>query len=227
VNDTTICLSGWGQPHDALSAIAPDATHFDYAHHATPEEAISAIANAAKNHERIIGWSLGGQLAVRGIAAGLIKPKQLILVAVPFQFVKNKILPIGMPQDTYDLFIQNYAKNPARTLRKAWDLIAYNDVREAQVKSKLAKHDQKNVMEKNWGRWLEHLNDFSCNDLRFENFPPTLIIHGDQDAVVRYEQAQFFARHLPQYTLETLPGCGHAPHWHDTQKIQELIKKHV
>lgn len=223
----TLALSGWGQPHDALHAIVPDATHFDYAHHATPEEAIAAIAEAAKNHDRIIGWSLGGQLAVRGIAAGLIKPKKLVLIGVPFQFVKNDALTIGMPKDTYHLFSENYAANPERTLRKAWDLIAYNDVHEERVKSVLAKHDRKKVMENNWGRWLEHLKIFSCRELRFDHFPATLIIHGDQDAVVRYEQADFFTRHLPHSRVETMPGCGHAPHWHDTQKIQELIEKHV
>jgi pimeloyl-ACP methyl ester carboxylesterase len=223
----TLALSGWGQPQDALAAIAPNATHFDYAQHDSPETAIVAMADAAKKHDRIIGWSLGGQLAVRGIAEGLIQPKHLVLIGVPFQFVKNGVLALGMPRDTYDIFIQNYANNPERTLKKAWELIAYGDVREEQVKSMLAKHNPKKVVEKNWQRWLTHLQHFSCNDLRFEKFPPTLIIHGDQDAVVRYEQAKFFARHLPHSRVETMPGCGHAPHWHDTQKIRDLIERHV
>jgi pimeloyl-[acyl-carrier protein] methyl ester esterase len=223
----TLALSGWGQPHDALAAIAPDATHFEYAHHDSAEEAITAIAKAAKNHERIIGWSLGGQLAVRAIAEGLIKPKKLVLIGVPFQFVKNNSLPIGMPAGTYDTFKQNYAANPDRTLRKSWELIAYGDSEEAKIKLQLGKHDRKKILEKNWQRWLEHLNNFSCDTLRFENFPPTLIIQGDQDAIVRYQQAEFFARHLPHSRLHTMPGCGHAPHWHDTQKIQELIENYV
>jgi len=223
----TLCISGWGQPHDALISIAPDATHFEYAHHNSPEEAIAALIEAAQSYERIIGWSLGGQLAVRAISQGLIKPKKLVLIGVPFQFVRDKKLNLGMPRDTYDIFCANYAENPERTLKKSWNLIAYGDVREVQVKAYLTTLGRKKMLEKNWHRWLEYLNGFSCADLNFAHFPPTLLIHGDKDAVVWHEQSQHFVKHLPHSTLETFIGCGHAPHWHDAKKVSELIAKHV
>jgi pimeloyl-[acyl-carrier protein] methyl ester esterase len=220
-----LCLSGWGQPHDALAVIAPDATHIDYAHHAV-EQALEAIA-AAGHHDRVIGWSLGGQLAVRAISHGIIKPKQLVLIAVPFQFVKNEALPLGMPRDTYDQFKQNYSTNPKRTLNKAWELISYGDVRDKYVREQLAKHDKNKVLQADWWRWLHDLEKFSCEGLTFDAFPPTLLIHGDKDAVVWTEQSERFAGLIDRSTLEIWPGCGHAPHWHDTDKLKKLIETHV
>ena len=63
----TLCLSGWGQPADALASIAPDATHLGYTHHDNVADVLSAIAKEAARYDRIIGWSLGGQLAVRAV----------------------------------------------------------------------------------------------------------------------------------------------------------------
>ncbi len=223
----TFCLSGWGQPHDALSSIAPDAMHFDYAHHGSADAAIADIAKAAQAFDSIVGWSLGGQLAVRAVSKGLLKPKKLVLIGVPFQFVRGDVLKIGMPRDTYDLYCDNYKTNPERTLKKSWDLIAYNDTREADVKANLDKQNRKKELERNWHRWLQELSQFSCDDLDFRAFPPTLLIHGDKDAVVWHEQAEHFAKRMPKATLEIWRGCGHAPHWHDSEKLRESIKRHV
>jgi len=222
-----LTLSGWGQPHDALAAIAPDATHFDYSHFANVDEALAAISEAAKNHEAIIGWSLGGQLAVRAVANGLIFPKKLVLIGVPFQFVRNENLSLGMPQDQFQKFRDNYEKNPARTLAKAWDLVAIADANEDAVKAKLQQFDRAKMLEKNWLGWLDMLNDFSCETLDFSHFPHTLLLHGMQDAVVAYNQSKQFAKLVPQAKHISLPDAGHAPHLHDLELVQSHIKEHL
>ncbi len=223
----TLALSGWGQPHDALAAILPDATHLDYAHHESAEAAIKAIVAAGKSHAHIVGWSLGGQLAARAVSQGLLRPEKLTLIGVPFQFVANEKLKIGMPRDVYKTFCDNYVSHPERTLRKAWELIAYGDEKEPHVRARLAEQNREKELERGWQRWLQQLDNFNCEGLIWENFPPTLLIHGDKDAVVWHEQAQHFGKYMPQSRLETLRGCGHAPHWHDTRKIRELIERHV
>lgn len=222
----TLAVSGWGQPYDALSGIAPDATHIDYTQLAEAERALEAIAKAAPGHDLAIGWSLGGQLLVRAIAAGMLRPKKLVLIAPSFRFVKKKN-GIGMPEDTFRMFRDNYAANPERTLKKAWDLIAYGDAHAAEVKKHLARHDMKKVLAGNWQAWLDDLERFSCEGLAFKDFPPTLLVHGDRDAVVYPEQARRFMEVLPQARLATFEGCGHAPHWHDAKRVKELCSMHA
>ena len=96
----TLALSGWGQPYDALKELLPDAKHMDYARYDTPEAALSAMADTAMGYKRIVGWSLGGQLAVRAIAAGLVMPEKLVLIATPFQFVEMGKHSLGMRRDS-------------------------------------------------------------------------------------------------------------------------------
>ena len=219
-----LALSGWGQPHDTLFDIAPEnTTHFDYTDYTTIESALMAIAQQAKNHDAVIGWSLGGQLAVRAVASGLMLPKKLVLIGVPFQFVHSDKIKIGMPRDKFQKFRDNYAKNAQHTLAKAWELIVLNDKNSDYVRAQFTKYNQNVMLEKNWLHWLDMLDGFSCGELDFSQFPPSLLLHGVQDAVVEHTQAHEFAKVIPQAKHIIMENAGHAPHWHDTQ----FVKRHI
>ena len=224
----TVTLSGWGQPHDALFVLAPDALHIDYASAANVNEAIEKIAIQAYDAHCVIGWSLGAQLAVRAIAGGYISPKRLLLIAPPFQFVADREIPHGMKPDLYEKFADNYKNNPARTLKKAWELLVKDDSNEEGVRGYIAQQNPQNMLAYDWKRWLDELEAYSCKRLDFSAMPPTLIVHGDKDVVISIEQSRHFANLLPDVTLHTIPGCGHAPHWHAPEKIREWMKpEHV
>lgn len=225
------CLSGWGQPYDALASLVPESasyiTHIDYARHDSANAAIVHIAEKARGSDMVVGWSLGGQMALRAIATGLLKPERLVLIATPFQFVKSPTLPLGMPTDLFEKFKNNYAKNPQNTLKKAWGLIAKDDTRAETIEKHLAAQDKEEVLAKNWGNWLHILENHTCKNLYTEQTPPTLLIHGDRDLVVYHEQSEAMIGILPNARLETIAGCGHAPHWHDPERIKALILAHA
>ena len=225
------CLSGWGQPHDALESLVPSTasyiTHIDYAKCTNIGDALLYIAEKAAGSDMLVGWSLGGQMALRAIATGLLAPARLVLIAAPFQFVKSPSLPIGMPKDLFEKFKQNYAKNPANTLQKAWQLIAKDDSNAENIRNQLLLHDKEEVLAKNWAMWLEILENYTCADLYTGAMPPTLLIHGDRDSVIFPEQSTHLANLLPQARIEIFNACGHAPHWHDPKRVQTLITAHA
>lgn len=214
----TVTLAGWGQPYDALNHLAPDAIAIDYAHAANASEAMRMIAAEAKDAERVIGWSLGGQLAVRAIAAKLLQPKQLVLIATPYQFVVD-----GIGRETFEKFFANYKTNPRRTLHKAWELLHYEDSQADYISDQLAEFDKDQVLAKDWLRWLSLLGEFSCEALDFTGFPPTLLVHGKRDVVVPCAQSERMAARIAGAQLELWDECGHAPHLHDAQRLKKLI----
>lgn len=220
----TATISGWGQAHDSLQAIAPDATALTYAHKRDAASALQAISRNARDCELLIGWSLGGQLLVRAIAAGLLKPKKLVLIATPFQFVARPDNRIGMPADLYHTFRDNYAANAAKTLTKAWATIVKGDAHAAHIRHQLEAIDKTQVLAQDWLAWLDVLHGFTCADLYLADFPPALLIHGQEDAVVYHEQSLMFKQAIPHAKLLTLPHCGHAPHWHNSEKIKQAIR---
>ena len=219
----TITLSGWGQPFDVLQEICPGSVVVDYADYTTITQALEAIAEQGKECDLVIGWSLGGQLAVRAVAAGLLKPKALILIAAPFQFVARPERKLGMSANLYRTFRDNYVANPARTLERAWASIVKGDACAADIRHHLERQDKHAVLQKNWLHWLDMLQAFSCAELYLGDFPPTMLVHGDQDAVVYPEQSLAFLQAIPQAKLLTLENCGHAPHWNSPALIQQII----
>lgn len=222
----TATLSGWGQPHDALKSIAPNALHIDYARHSSVQAALLDIAAQTKDMDALIGWSLGGQLAVRAIVSGMIKPRFLVLIASAYQFVANGSTELGMERFTYEKFRDNYERDPKRTLNKAWELIAFDDIHASRVREQLSAQDKEVVLAKPWHQWLVALEDFSFEGADFSKLPPTLIIHGDNDVVVEIAQSERFVQDIEQAQLLSFTGCGHAPHWHNSHAVKQAIAEH-
>lgn len=216
-----VSLSGWGQAADVLQEIWPGVASVDYAKTPHVAHALGLIPAG----DMVIGWSLGGQLAVRAVAAGLIRPKKLVLIATPFQFVATDALKLGMPAAMFRVFRDNYAANPQQTLNRAWASILKGDSKASDVRAHLERQDREALLDKHWLAWLEHLQEFSCADMYMGDFPPTLLIHGREDAVVYHAQSLAFAAAIPQSKLVTFESCGHAPHWHDPQRVAHEIKE--
>lgn len=220
-----MCLSGWGQPHDALSTLFPDATHTRYAHHTDIAVSLRDIAAIAKSHEVMVGWSLGGQLIVRAVAAGMASPRKIILIAAPFQFVAKQAGGLGMPRDQFDKFKDNYAKNSQRTLDKSWELVVKGDAHDSHIRAQQPHHAKGEVLKNDWLAWLNQLEGFSCDDIAMHDFPDTLLIHGQQDVVVSYQQSQRFLQAIPRARLHSLTEAGHAPHWHAPHILRDVVQE--
>ena len=132
-----------------------------------------------------------------------------------------------MKRGLYDKFRDNYERNPERTLNKAWELIAKDDSRAEEIRAHLEQQDKNAVLQKDWLRWLELLDGFSFDETHLAGFPPTLLIHGDNDVVVAPKQSQRFASAIPQANLIRYKDCGHAPHWHDSVAVKQAIQEFI
>lgn len=216
---TTLLLSGWAQPVDALAHLSAGAAWFDYSAYATPEEAMRALEKM--NPAYVIGWSLGGQLALRALAAGAMAPRHLTLIAAPHCFVGAG----GMGAETFRLFRDSYANDPSRTKTRFHGLVAKGDREAKRVMGALGHHPQVEQVAR-WLPWLDALAEYQTDAGRLASAPPTLIIHGMNDAIVPMAQSEALARALPQAKLNLWEGAGHAPHLHDAARLRAEIAAH-
>jgi pimeloyl-ACP methyl ester carboxylesterase len=217
-------LSGWGQPHDALAETFPDAMHLKYAHLPSMQQALEHIADTGKGYDVVVGWSLGGRLAVQAILAGLMKPDKLVLIASAFQFSRSTELPLGIPREQYEKFRGNYQRNALRTLDKGWELIVKGDKHAEHIRNRFSDTAKQAMLAHDWLRWLDDLNGLTLHGASLAEMPPTLLLHGANDVVVTPDQSRYYTGLLPQAKLVMLEACGHAPHWHDPQLVRDTVE---
>ncbi len=220
-------LSGWGQKFDSLESIFDPiffAQSFDYSKFDSVEKFFTAIEEQKLNPEILVGWSLGGQLAIRLIEKNILKPKLLILLAPPFQMVKDVRIQAGMAKTTFDDFYKNFSAAPTQTLKQFSILTAMNDRNASEIARTL------DVNEENFEQlkfWLKELERFSCFDIDFSKMPRTLYFHGAGDMIVHASQAEYFKQRIKNLRLEIFKNCGHAPHLSDVEKMRKIILEEV
>ena len=221
-----LCLSGWGQNYKSLEASFFEnilekfnISSLNY----SLSEGFLKFKDSYKfppNPQVIIGWSLGGQIALRLIQHKIFTPKLLVLIAPPFQMVKDARIQAGMSIKTYNEFFDNLSKAPDATLKKFSILSIMNDKNKSQIIKNLDISDenhQKLII------WLQELKDFSCFDFDFTNMPPTLFYIGAGDMVVHNSQSKYFADRIDDFELHIFDNCGHAPHLSDKELFNNIL----
>ena len=109
-----LCLSGWGQKFDSLEVIFKESnfdpffvSSFDYSATKSGEDFFDAISSQNLNPEILIGWSLGGQLAIR-----LIEKKN------PHAKITNSFGPAISNGKRFSNSVWNGRKNLRRILQE-------------------------------------------------------------------------------------------------------------
>lgn len=219
---STLALSGWGQPADALAPVCPaDTVFFDYAAHPSVDACMAELGKCRA--DVAVGWSLGGQVLVRAVAAGIFKPKRLVLIAAPFQCAADAFFPLATPPAMLAASRAGFIANADAMLKQFSMFLALGDVKQQEVVRQLLGHAAP-VAGENWLFWFDELVRFSCRSLDFSQFPPTDIIHGREDAVIRMAQGEAFQKAIPHAQMHVMAGCGHVPHWHDASFVRRVIK---
>lgn len=219
-----LTISGWTQPADALLPIVPHADHLDYA----GLDGFDAVSVASKSgaYDLVIGWSLGGVIARQLLKRQTIQARALVLVSSPFRFVVDQQVSEAMPADVFEQFYANYRDDTKRTVNRFHGLVAKGDRHAKRIMEELSHHPLV-LQTTHWLPWMDVLRDYNGFDQDYHMLPPTLIVHGHEDAIVPYRQSEYLHRHLPQSEHVGWEGCGHAPHLHDAVRLQALIQHYA
>lgn len=187
------------------------------------------------NVDVVIGWSLGGQVALKLIEKGLLKPKKLILIATPYQFIQNEINPnIGLDKNIVKdfcdklflidaTFDSTFNANIQCSLTLI-EMFAIGDSKASLVKESLKPCNYKLHLLIDH---LDSLHKFSGDDIKFNCFKDIEEIHyviGENDFIVQKEQAEYFRKALDQnVNVIYVANCGHAPQVSNFNVIKDLL----
>lgn len=161
----------------------------------------------------VLGWSLGGQVAMRLALDHPHIVRRLVLVGATPCFVNKADWDLGMAAAIFSDFANKVNADYHKTMTQFLTLqcMGADDAR-ATVKLLRKKFAERpvpssQILQKALGILLDA-------DLRTEVAAitkPTLLIHGDRDTLAPLQAAHWMMQHLPMGYLRLMAGASHAP----------------
>jgi pimeloyl-[acyl-carrier protein] methyl ester esterase len=196
--------------HGYSSSVAP----FDVATLATDvAAAVSVLPDVAVTAPVVLGWSLGGLVALEWARARPGTMRALALVAAPACFVQRPDWPHAMAPATLVQFGDELAASYRRTLLRFLTLQVQSSDHGRAALALLRNHlfDRGEPDRETLRAGLALL---AATDLRGALAGievSTLVIGGDRDTLVPSDSLRRLAAALPHATLALIPGAAHAP----------------
>jgi len=193
-----LTLSGWAQRPDFIAGLK----YVDYMQSSNAGVFFSNIAGA--DPDILIGWSLGGQLAVNAILQGAISPKKLILLATPFNFIADENFECGIQKAEWQKIVDNFKNNKAQAVVDFNKAVTHNSNYVVEPRDDI---DNVDIY-----YWLDYLGRQNFSNIDFSDFPSTYIFHSKDDEVIGYEHSKQWNRAIKGSKIELLKeGYGHVP----------------
>jgi pimeloyl-[acyl-carrier protein] methyl ester esterase len=174
---------------------------------------LQAIAAAVPPGATLVGWSLGGQLALSLAADRACDIRRLVLIASTPCFTARDGWEHGLPAATLQQFADALEQDPRQLMSQFLDLQVRGSAAAAEVRAAL-----NGALERHGAAQLPALRAglglLADNDLREQARTlaiPALIVAGEHDQVVPAAASQALAGLLPRAQLQLVRRSGHAP----------------
>ena len=144
----------------------------------------------------IVGWSMGGMLAIEHLPAAC---KKLVLISSTARFCAAENYPCGVPEKMLRRMIVQLRRDPAAVLAEFYKNVSYPRPPQPAEPG---------------GQLDEGLDYLLTADLR-TTVPslgiPVLLLHGGKDLIIPPEASDWLAQHLPSANCIRLAEEGHQP----------------
>ena len=177
-------------------------------------DAIAARVAAEFPHPvHVLGWSLGGAVAMRWALDYPLALRKLVLVASSPCFQQRDDWPVAMQRDVLARFARELKTNYEVTLRRFIALQALGGAANREVLRSLQDKlfERGKPAEQVLGSGLELLRDVDMRHELQHLDLPTLLIYGERDALTPSAAGRWLADTLPDNQLLLLKDASHAP----------------
>ncbi len=233
-------LHGWGHSRQCWQALLPDLVRRqDIYNLDLPgfganadwqlpelEDALALMAELLPDRCILIGWSLGGHLALRLAARQPHRIAGVITLATNLRFVADPAWPHAMPPATFRDFAQAFDSDPTATLKRFCGLQAQGDSQRKTLLRDLREQCAAPAPGQlaQWQAALDWLAQMDHRQELGEVTAPLLHLFGEEDALVPAPAAQALGQ-VSSGRIVTIAGSGHAPHLSHTEEVARHMRR--
>jgi 3-oxoadipate enol-lactonase len=190
-----------------------------YSASAMAEDAVAVLDAAGLERAHVLGTSLGGMIALQ---VALDRPERVD------RLVLACATPGGpeaapMPQRTVQL-MQEAATLPVDVALRRFVENAFATPPEPALVERIMEHRLATAQSPTaWAAQAAAGASFDVWDRLIEIDKPTLVVTGDEDAVVDPRNSELLAQRISGARLEVFPGAGHLFFWEQPQRFVEVV----
>jgi pimeloyl-[acyl-carrier protein] methyl ester esterase len=186
---------------------------------------LAAIAAMLPRGATLLGWSLGGQLALQLASQPALAVRRLVLIASSARFVRADDWPHGMDIDTLRQFALQLERDPQQTVADFLELQVRGSADAAAVRTSLRQALQQHgsARPEALRSALALLEQNDLRELARGIHVPALVIAGQYDRVTPPQAGQALAQALPRGQLLQIARAGHAPFISHLQQVSAAL----
>jgi pimeloyl-[acyl-carrier protein] methyl ester esterase len=185
---------------------------------------LHALEGHLKSPYALLGWSMGGQIALEMHEQDPKLIESLILVSSTPKFVASEDFEKGMNKAVFNKFRKGLKENLEKTMSDFYSLMFSDNENGSLYLSNLQSQTPSQIT------LMDSMDSFEKYDER-KFLPkisvPTLIITGDKDKVIDYKASVFMSKEIKGSMVRILKGAGHAPHLTRERELIDEISKFI
>lgn len=186
------------------------------------DEVLTLIEKQLPEHAVVMGWSLGGMLAVQLAARFPERVLGVITLAANLKFVAAADYPTAMARNINHHFNKSFAQDPQATLKLFGGLLAQGDDNERALLKQLRRSETAEITH----HWLQALELLAQLDNRAAFAQLTqrgLHLLAEKDALVPVAVAEIMAGLNAQQEIHIVGNSAHALHWSRPQQVIDAV----